>query len=153
MKCACGKTQLRFRHWFRSSVNDRSWPHSELCERPLLSSPTDSNGSILSKNSIRAFRAAILGVSNHHLINLHGSERVLEGRLFRRHSTPPLQLSFSTVSVDNGLSLIPQAGRSRERLLTGNDIGRSRPPFAAAHTYPLLQTFEYTPIPSGLDPN
>jgi len=29
---------------FGQSVNDRSWPHSELRERPLLSSPTDAGG-------------------------------------------------------------------------------------------------------------
>src|SRR5258706_16210065 len=51
---------------------------------------------ILLKNSIPAFAVVILGVSNHHLINLRGSERVLEGRLFRGRSTRPLQMSFST---------------------------------------------------------
>src|ERR1022692_4879140 len=52
---------------------------------------------ILLKNSFRAFRAAILEVSNHHLTRLRRSERDLEGRLFRHHSMPPPQLSFSNV--------------------------------------------------------
>ena len=60
-----------------ATARDRSWP-------------------ILLKNSIRVLSATILGVSNHHPINLRGSERVLEGRLFRGHSTPPLETSFST---------------------------------------------------------
>jgi len=54
------------------------------------------NWPMLLKNSIRVFCVGILGVSNHHLINLRGSERVLEGRLFRRLSMQPLQGSFST---------------------------------------------------------
>jgi hypothetical protein len=38
---------------------------------------------ILLKNSIRGFLRVNLEVSNHHLINLRGTERILEGRLFR----------------------------------------------------------------------
>jgi hypothetical protein len=45
-------------------MNGRSWP-------------------ILLKNSIRGFLRVNLEVSNHHLINLRGTERILEGRLFR----------------------------------------------------------------------
>jgi hypothetical protein len=55
---------------------------------------------ILLKNSIHAFVAALSGVSNHHLINLRHSERVLEGRLFRQRSPPTLQLCFSTLLAD-----------------------------------------------------
>jgi hypothetical protein len=42
----------------------------------------------------RVFPATILGASNHHTMNLRGSERVLEGRRFRGNSTPELQMSF-----------------------------------------------------------
>ena len=38
---------------------------------------------ILLKNSIAAFLATVLGVSNHHLRSLRRTERVLEGRFFR----------------------------------------------------------------------
>ena len=41
-------------------------------------------GSILLKNSFRAFGAAVCGVPNHHPPNLRRTERVLEGRLSRR---------------------------------------------------------------------
>jgi hypothetical protein len=49
---------------------------------------------ILLKDSLRAFPAAILGVSDHHPTNLRGTERDLEGRFFRRRTTPPGQLSL-----------------------------------------------------------
>ncbi len=42
---------------FGQSVNDRSWPHSELRERPLLSSPTDSNGSLTVSAAVRKRRS------------------------------------------------------------------------------------------------
>jgi len=71
--------------------------HADGCFRAnWLARSKVSNWPILLKNSIRPFRAAILGVSNHHLINLRGSESVLEGRLLRRPSLHPLQGSFST---------------------------------------------------------
>ena len=43
---------------------------------------------ILLKNSIGVFPATILGVSNHHPMNLRGSKRVLEGQLFEDTRLP-----------------------------------------------------------------
>jgi hypothetical protein len=67
----------RDRLLWRTKRYDRLWP-------------------ILLKNSIRGFLRANLGVSNHHLIKLRGTESVLEGRLSRGLSMQPLQGSFST---------------------------------------------------------
>ena len=75
---ACPDTAfLRHRVQKRTVVGVRFWPI------PL-------------KSSLRAFPATIVGVLNHRLTNLRGTECVLKGRLFSGHSARALHMSFST---------------------------------------------------------
>ena len=86
---------------------------------------------ILLKNSIRVFPASILGVSNHHPINLRGSERDLEGRLFRGHATPPLHVSFSTLLANRrrsaSLASLAGSGHSCRTVPTEPDATDNKP--------------------------